>query len=167
MNGLFRIRFFDSQSDNLKSKIKNLKSAGIFAIIVTFAMCGAVTQAQQPKKVHRIGVLLSGSRSPIWGEAFKQALRELGYIDGQNIAIEYRNGEGITERQPGLAKELIDMKVDVLIAGGGNDVTDTLMRATKSIPIVMTAGSNPVARGMVSSLARPGGNVTGHNRELG
>ena len=158
MNGLFRIRFFDSQSDNLKSKIKNLKSAGIFAIIVTFAMCGAVTQAQQPKKVHRIGVLLSGSRSPIWGEAFKQALRELGYIDGQNIAIEYRNGEGITERQPGLAKELIDMKVDVLIAGGGNDVTDTLMRATKSIPIVMTAGSNPVARGMVSSL--PGREAT-------
>ena len=100
MQRQFRIQFGVSLSDNLKSKtrpfdklragselrrrIQNLKSAGIFAIVVTFALCGAVAEAQQPKKVHRIGVLLSGSRSPIWGEAFRQALRELGYIDGQN-----------------------------------------------------------------------------------
>ena len=140
-------------------------------IVSALALCTMLfalnpsAEAQQPKKVARIGVLLSGSRSPIWGERSSSAA-ELGYIDGRNINIEYRNGEGITDRQPGLAKELIDMKVDVLIAGGGNDVTDTLMRATKSIPIVMTAGSNPVARGMVSSLARPGGNVTGITANL-
>jgi putative tryptophan/tyrosine transport system substrate-binding protein len=120
-----------------------------------------LTEAQQPKKVQRVGVLLSGSRTPIWGDAFRQALRELGYIDGQNIVIEYRTAEGRNKRQPELARELVAMKVDVLVAAGGNDVTDALMRATKSIPIVMTAGSNPVARGMISSLARPGGNVTG------
>jgi putative ABC transport system substrate-binding protein len=135
----------------------------VFACLLSTVLLLAVlsTESQHPKKVARIGVLLSGSRSPVWGEAFRQALRELGYIDGQNITIEYRYGEGITDRQPGPAKELVDMKVDVLIAGGGNDVTDNLMRATSSIPIVMTAGSNPVARGMISSLARPGGNVTG------
>ena len=118
-------------------------------------------QAQQPKKVPRIGVLLSGSGTPVWGEAFRQALRELGYIEGQNFAIEYRNADGRNDRQSELARELVAMKVDVLIAGGGNDVTGALMQATKSIPIVMTAGSNAVARGLVSSLARPGGNVTG------
>jgi putative tryptophan/tyrosine transport system substrate-binding protein len=124
------------------------------------APCFAV-EAQQPKKVPRIGVLLSGSRTPVWGEAFRQALRELKYIEGQNIAIEYRNAEGRSQRQPEIARELVAMKVDVLISGGGNDVTGALMQATKSIPIVMTAGSNAVARGLISSLARPGGNVTG------
>jgi ABC-type uncharacterized transport system substrate-binding protein len=118
-------------------------------------------ETQQPKKVPRIGVLLSGSRNPVLGEAFRQALRELGYIEGQNIAFEYRNAEGKNELQRKLAEELVAIKVDVLIAGGGNDVTSSLMRATKTIPIVMTAGSNPVARGLISSLARPGGNVTG------
>ena len=118
-------------------------------------------QAQQPKKVPRIGVLLSGSGTPVWGEAFRQALRELGYIEGQNFAIEYRNADGRNDRQSELARELVAMKVDVLIAGGGNDVTGALMQATQSIPIVMTAGSNAVARGLISSLARPGGNVTG------
>jgi putative ABC transport system substrate-binding protein len=134
---------------------------GIFAIVVVLTVCGAVAEAQQTKKMPRIGILLSGSRTPIWGDAFRQALRELGYIDGQNIAIEYRNAEGRNKRQPELARELVAMKVDVLVAGGGNDVTGALMQATKSIPIVMTAGSNAMARGMVSSLARPGGNVTG------
>ena len=118
-------------------------------------------EAQQTKQMPRIGILLSGSRTPMWGDAFRQALRELGYIEGQNIAIEYRNAEGRNKRQPELAGELVAMKVDVLVAGGGNDVTGALMQATKSIPIVMTAGSNAMARGMVSSLARPGGNVTG------
>ena len=136
-------------------------------IICFIAVCALLfalrvpVEAQQTKKMPRIGILLSGSRTPIWGDAFRQALRELGYIDGQNIAIEYRTAEGRTKRQPELARELVAMKVDVLVAGGGNDVTGALMQATKSIPIVMTAGSNAMARGMVSSLARPGGNVTG------
>jgi putative ABC transport system substrate-binding protein len=135
-----------------------------FTLGLVGAMLFALTysvSAQQPKKVPRIGVLLSGSRTPVWGEAFRQALRELGYIDGENIVIEYRNADGRNDRQRELAKELVAIKVDVLISGGGNDVTGALMQATKSIPIVMTAGSNAVARGLISSLARPGGNVTG------
>jgi putative ABC transport system substrate-binding protein len=131
------------------------------ALGIAFAIAGAVAEAQQPKKILRIGVLLSGSRTPVWGEAFRQALRELGYIDGQNIAIEYRNADGRNDRQANLANELVAMKVDLLVAGGGNDVTRALMQATKSIPIVMTAGSNAVGRGLIASLARPGGNVTG------
>lgn len=125
-----------------------------------FALCVPL-QAQQPKKIRRIGILLSGSRNPIWGEAFRQALREVVYIDGQNVAFEYRNAEGKSERQAILARELVATSVDVLVAAGGNDVTGSLMRATKTIPIIMTAGSNPVARGLIASLARPGGNVTG------
>ncbi len=100
-------------------------------------------------------------RNPISGEAFRNALRELGYVDGQTIRIEYRNAAGNSQRQLQLAKELAALQPDILVASGGNDVTQALMSATKSIPIVMTAGSNPVERGMISSLARPGGNVTG------
>jgi ABC-type uncharacterized transport system substrate-binding protein len=122
---------------------------------------GLSVEAQQQNKIRWIGILLSGSRTPVWSEAFRQALRDLGYIEGQNIIIEYRNAEGRSDRQSKLARELVAMKVDVLIASGGNDVTGALMKATNSIPIIMTAGSNPVARGLISSLARPGGNVTG------
>jgi putative ABC transport system substrate-binding protein len=155
------MRFLDSSVDNLKSKIQNRKFVRTVALGIAFAIAGAVAEAQQPKKILRIGVLLSGSRTPVWGEAFRQALRELGYIDGQNIAIEYRNADGRNDRQANLANELVAMKVDLLVAGGGNDVTRALMQATKSIPIVMTAGSNAVGRGLIASLARPGGNVTG------
>ena len=106
MQRQFRIQFEVSLSDNLKSQnpMQNLKSAGIFAIVVTFAMCGAVAEAQQPKKVHRIGVLLSGSRSPIWGEAFRQALRELGYIDGQNMLSNTAMARGYPNANPGLRR---------------------------------------------------------------
>jgi putative ABC transport system substrate-binding protein len=161
MNKKTWMRFLDSSVDNLKSKIQNRKFVRTVALGIAFAIAGAVAEAQQPKKILRIGVLLSGSRTPVWGEAFRQALRELGYIDGQNIAIEYRNADGRNDRQANLANELVAMKVDLLVAGGGNDVTRALMQATKSIPIVMTAGSNAVGRGLIASLARPGGNVTG------
>ena len=120
-------------------------------------------EAQQPGKVSRIGVLLSGSRSSTATitDTFRQGLRELGYIEGQNIAIEYRYADGKVDRLPELAAELIGVKVNVLIAGGGNNVTRALKQETKTIPIVMTSGSDAVAGGLVSSLARPGGNVTG------
>jgi putative ABC transport system substrate-binding protein len=142
-------------------KIQNRKYVAIIALGITLALCGAVAEAQQAKEIPRIGVLLSGSRTPVWGQAFRDALRELGYVEGQNIAIEYRNAEGRNDRQNQLARELVAMKVDILVAGGGNDVTRSLMQATRSIPIVMTAGSNAVGRGLISSLARPRGNVTG------
>ena len=119
--------------------------------------------AQPPGKAHRIGFLLSISRSSMSTriDSFRQRLRELGYVEGQNIAIEYRSAEGKLDRLPDLAVELVGLKVDVLVSGGGNSATRALKQATTLIPIVMTFGSDPVAAGFVSSLARPGGNVTG------
>jgi putative tryptophan/tyrosine transport system substrate-binding protein len=149
----------NSDCDNRKSKAKNRKWMGLFALLMT--LVGTAAEAQQPNKIPRVGVLLTGSRTPAWNEVFRQALHELGYIEGRNIVIEYRSAEGKNDRQPELARELIKLKPDVLVSGGGNDVTRALMQSTKTIPIVMTAGSNPVGRGLISSLARPGGNVTG------
>jgi putative tryptophan/tyrosine transport system substrate-binding protein len=119
--------------------------------------------AQQSKKVFRIGYLLPGnpaSESTV-SEATRLALRELGYIEGQNIATEYRYAEGKRDRFPELATELVRLKVDVLVVAGGNTPVRAVKNATKTIPIVMTGGSDPVEAGLVESLARPGGNVTG------
>jgi putative tryptophan/tyrosine transport system substrate-binding protein len=144
-------------------KLKNAYNlAIIFATgMVVFALSRAAAAAEEPKKVPRVGVLVTGSGSYVGRDAFPQTLRELGYIEGHNIALEYRSADGKNVRQPELARELVNMNVDVLVSGGGNDVTRALMQATKTIPIVMTAGSDAVARGLISSLARPGGNVTG------
>src|SRR5215470_10861362 len=100
MNKAFRIRFFVSQSDNLKSKIKNRKWVGIVALAVILAMCGAMAQAQEPKKVPRIGYLSSSdpATESTRAEAIRLALRELGYIEGQNISTEYRYAEGKRDR---------------------------------------------------------------------
>jgi ABC-type uncharacterized transport system substrate-binding protein len=120
--------------------------------------------AQQPKKVPRIGYLsaqdpaLDSTRS----EPIRLALRELGYIEGQNIAFEYRYAEGKADRFPELAGELVRLKVDVIVAAGGTRLIRAAKNATKTIPVVMAgAGVDPVERGFVESLARPGGNVTG------
>ena len=120
-----------------------------------------LAEAQQPKKVPQIGFLFSGSRNSTLYEAFEWGLREFGYVEGQNIAIEYRSAEGDVEKLRELAIVLVNLKPDILVAGGGNDATLALQRATNKIPIVMTSGSYPVASGIISSLARPGGNVTG------
>ena len=129
---------------------------------VLFALCGSAG-AQPSGKAHRIGFLLSISRSSMSTriDSFRQRLRELGYVEGQNISIEYRSSEGKLDRLSDLAVELARLKMDVLVSGGGNSATHALMQATTLIPIVMTFGSDPVAAGLVSSLARPGGNVTG------
>jgi ABC-type uncharacterized transport system substrate-binding protein len=167
------MRFLDSLSGNLKSKIQNRKWLGIVAIGVTFAMCGVVAQAQQPKKVPRIGYLSSAdaARDSARSDAIRLSLRELGYVEGQNIAIEYRYGEGKLDRLPELAAELVRLKVDIIVVAGGNQWIQGAKNASKTIPIVMTGGgSDPVVAGFVESLARPGGNVTGVtllNRELG
>ena len=139
--------------------------------IVTFAALsamlfalGASAAAQQPKKVSRIGYLSSfhpASESDR-SEGIRLALRELGYIEGQNIAIEYRYAEGKIDRAPELAAELVRLKVDIILAAGGTGIIQAAKNATKTIPIVMTGGgSDPVEAGLVESLARPGGNVTG------
>jgi len=129
--------------------------------------------AQQPKKVARIGYLSTTdpATDSARAEGIRLALRELGYIEGQNIAIEYRYAEGRPDRESGLAAELVHLKVDIIVVPAGDVTIQAAKNATKTIPIVMMGqGSDPVRAGHVESLARPGGNVTGLtnlNRELG
>jgi len=128
-----------------------------------FALCLPVW-AQQPTKVARIGYLstLNPASESFRSEAIRLALRERGYIEGQNIAIEYRYAEGKLERTPELAAELVRLKVDIIVAAGGDSVIRPAKNATKTIPIVMAGGGiDPVKAGLIESLARPGGNVTG------
>jgi len=122
---------------------------------------GSITQAQQPKKVPRIGYLTSTTNESTRFAAIREALRELGYIEGQNIAFEYRyTEEGRRDRAPELAAELVRLKVDIIVVGGPS--VQAAKNATKTIPIVMWGtGIDPVMAGLVESLARPGGNVTG------
>ena len=120
-------------------------------------------QAQQPKKVPLIGYLLTTSVPTIVGpqmEIFRQALRDLGYIEGNNILIEYRYIEGRQDRVPSLIAELVQLKVDVLIVGTLTSIR-AAKQATSTIPIIMVTSGDPVATGIVDSLARPGGNITG------
>jgi putative tryptophan/tyrosine transport system substrate-binding protein len=137
-----------------------------------FALC-SLAQAQQPKKVPRIGYLSgtdAATDSPR-AEGIRAALRELGHIEGQNIAIEFRHAEGKPDRYPELVAELVGLKVDLILVAGGTTPIQAAKNATKTIPIVMTGtGLDPVKAGFVVSLARPGGNVTGLttlNTELG
>ena len=155
--------------------VSAMKKAGVLSIlfVVILLAVGVIAEAQQPKKVPRIGYLSSvdPATDSARAEAIRLALRELGYIEGQNIAIEYRYGEGKPDRAPELAAELVRLKVDIIVAAGGNRLIRAAKNATKTIPIVMAgAGLDPVEAGLVESLARPGGNVTGLttlNRELG
>ena len=118
-----------------------------------------VARAQQPPKVPRIGFLTSASGDP-GVEAFHQSLRELGYIEGKDILIEYRHAEGASQRLSELAEELVRLKVDVIVTTA-TEPSLAAQRATKTIPIVMGGGGDPVAARLVASLARPGGNITG------
>jgi putative tryptophan/tyrosine transport system substrate-binding protein len=128
-----------------------------------FALCLPV-EAQQPKKVPRIGFLETSTASGIavYAAAFQQELRKLGWIDGQNITIEYRFGEQKLERLPELAAELVRLKVDVIV-GASTASALAAKSATTTIPIVMGNVSDPVSAGLVTGLARPGGNVTGNS----
>jgi putative ABC transport system substrate-binding protein len=120
-------------------------------------------EAQQTKKVPRIGFLSAPAPSTISAriEAFRQGLRELGYVEGQNIVIEYRYAEGKFDRLPDLAAELVRLKVDVIVAAGGIQAIRAAENATNTTPIVMTAAADPVGDALIASLARPGGNITG------
>jgi putative tryptophan/tyrosine transport system substrate-binding protein len=150
------------RSDNRKSKIENPKWVGIFAIALTFVFGGAVATAQQPTKVPRIGYL--SSTSPSAGssriEAFRHGLRELGYVEGKNLVIEWRYAEGKLDHLPALAAELVRLKVDIIVSASP-PVTGAAKDATVTIPIVMAHDPDPVGNGFVASLARPGGNITG------
>jgi ABC-type uncharacterized transport system substrate-binding protein len=143
-----------------------MKKAGLSSILVGVVMLAVavIADAQQPKKVPRIGYLSAAdpTRESARSEAIRHALRELGYIDGQNIAIEYRYAEGKRDRQPELAAELVRLKVDIILVTGAEVLVQAAKNATKTIPIVMVGiGTDPVVAGLVESLARPGGNVTG------
>jgi putative tryptophan/tyrosine transport system substrate-binding protein len=151
------------------------KKAAVPSIVfsVVLLALGVIAEAQHPEKVPRIGYLSTGdpAREAARSEGIRLALREIGYIEGQNIAIEYRYAEGKRDRPPELAAEMVRLKVDVIVVAGGDTVIRSAKNATKTIPIVMVgSGSDPVEAGHVESLARPGGNVTGITnltRELG
>jgi len=135
-----------------------LFAGAVLAVAVT-------AEAQQPTKMLRIGYLSNTipSTESIHSEAVGQRLRELGYVEGQNISIDYRYGEGNRDRAPKLAAELVALNCDVIVVFGGYSWVRAVMGVTKTIPIVMAGGGglDPVKGGLVKSLARPGGNVTG------
>jgi len=141
-----------------------MNKAGLSSILMTVALLavGMIAEAQQPKKVPRIGFLATVSPSTISDrvEAFRQGLRELGYVEGKTIVIEYRWAEGRVDRLPDLATELVRLKVEVIVTSGPT-VTRAAKEATVTIPIVMAQDGDPVGNGFVASLARPGGNITG------
>ena len=119
-------------------------------------------EVQQAAKIARIGFLsLNMAPNRHLHEAFRQGLRDLGYVDGRNVVIEIRDAEGKPERLPALAAELVALKVDVIVTGGGTPPALAAKQATKTIPIVFASAADPVTDGLVTSLARPGGNVTG------
>jgi putative ABC transport system substrate-binding protein len=120
-------------------------------------------EAQQAPRVYRIGWLSAGPPSPtptVQIQAFQEGLRDLGYVEGHNLVIAYRYGEGKAERLREVAAELVQLPVDVIVAVGASG-TRGAQRATRTIPIVMTGNYDPVGEGFVASLARPGGNITG------
>src|SRR4030095_16892975 len=140
-----------------------MKKAAVPSILCAVVLAVSVlAQAQQPGKVRRIGFLSGQSLSTISTrtEAFRQGLRELGYVEGKNIVIEWRLAEGKLDRLPALAAELVRLKVDVIVTGGVCTPRPA-NEATNTIPIIMTQDPDPVGDGFVASLARPGRNITG------
>jgi putative ABC transport system substrate-binding protein len=145
-----------------QSRRQFVQSVGVAGLALA-AGCGRLPwQAQAPPKVPRVGYLSIASHSSIMTltDAFRHGLRELGYVEGHNIVIEYRSAEGSDERLPALAAELVGLPVDVIVAGSAQALL-AAMGATSTIPIVAAQAGDPVGTGLVASLARPGGNLTG------
>jgi len=134
----------------------------IWLLVSFFIASDSVAQEQQAGKISRIGYLHGATSSTMAArnEAFQQGLRALGYAEGKNIVIEWRYAEGKPDRLPALAAELVRLKVDIIVSAGAA-VTRAAKAATSTIPIVMTNEADPVGSGVVASLARPGGNITG------
>ena len=146
------------------------KSFFCSALCIMLLALSLPAAGQQPKKVFRIGYLsaLSPASESTRAESLRTALRELGYIEEQNVAFEYRYADGKPDRAPGLATELVRLKVDVIVVAGGDLWIRAARNATKTIPLVMVGvGTDPVKAGFIESLSRPGGNVTGMTLLLG
>jgi len=138
----------------------------LFCLLITVLLITGFAEAQQPKKVPRIGFVSGAGNANNPGpniEAFQRALRDLGYIEEKNILTEYRYMEGMMDRIPSLVAELVQLKVDILVSPVPSAIR-AAKQATKTIPIVMLITTDPVATGLIDSLARPGGNVTGLTR---
>jgi putative ABC transport system substrate-binding protein len=160
----------DSFNIEFKSALRNLKFAILIGAML-FALC-LPAEAQQAKKVFRIGYIAGRTPSTDTDvEPIRLAMRQSGYIEGQNIVIEYRYTDGKRDRYPELFADLVRLKVDLILVAGGDNTIRAAMNATKTVPIVLTGpGSDPVKSGFIESLARPGGNVTGitnFSNELG
>jgi putative tryptophan/tyrosine transport system substrate-binding protein len=141
-----------------------MRTKTIIVLLITLALASVhLAEAHQAGKIARIGFLDSStaSGSAVLLEAFRQELTKLGWIEGKNITIEYRFAEQKNERLPELAAELVRLNVDLIVTSGGTTPL-AAKRATTTIPIVMAGGGDPVGAGLVTSLARPGGNVTGN-----
>ena len=141
--------------------MKNAKSF-LWSLLTLLLTVATLSEAQQPAKVPRIGYLAGAAISSLAAriEAFRLGLRELGYVEGKNIVIEWRSAEGNLDRMSELAAELVRLKLDVIVSPGPT-VTRPLKEATSTIPIVMASDTDPVGSGFIANLARPGGNITG------
>src|SRR5438034_7940884 len=142
--------------------MRGLRLAFTITLLLGGLFSPSAADAQQAAKVARVGYLaFNRAASPHLTEAFRQGLRDLGYVEGRNVVIEYRDAEGKPERLPALAAELVALKVDVIVTGGGTPTALAAKQTTRTLPIVFTSATDPVTDGFVTSLARPGGNVTG------
>jgi putative ABC transport system substrate-binding protein len=142
-----------------------LSAVGLVVTLTLVIFTPLAVDAQAPSQVSRLGILASGSlmsRHIPNFEAFRERLSDLGWVEGQNLTMEMRWAEGREERLPELAADLIRLKVDVIMTIGGAAPTQAAQHATSTIPIVMVGTGDPVGRGFVASLARPGGNITGN-----
>ena len=160
-------------TSEIRSQMSEIGKTGVAAIInkiILFALCSllfapcSAVEAQQAKKIPRIAFLSVPDKATdsVRFDAIRQRLRELGYIEDKNLAIEYRSAGGKLDRYHELADDLVRLKVDLIVAGGGTIYVQAVKNATKTIPIVMTGpGGDPVKEGLIQSMARPGGNVTG------
>mgnify|MGYP003575379117 CR=1 FL=1 len=164
------VRWLDFCSNNRKSKtcpepcrrIQNRKWLGLSLFALVLVGAGPGAKSQQPAKIPRIGFLISARPSTASRriQAFHERFRELGYVEGKNIIIEYRYAEGKIEVLPDLADELVRLKVDIIVTDTSRAI-QAAQNATKTIPVVFTTANDPVGDGQVASLARPGGNITG------
>ncbi len=161
-------RVSDSLSDNRQSKSgaadqkrpRGPKWLGVVALVLAFPLCGAVAEAQQQAKLAKIGFLTAGATPGTTEKFFGRDLRALGYVEGKHIAVENRSAENKLDRLPVLAEELVRLNVDLLVTSATTGAL-ALKNATRTIPIVFFIAGDPIEAGLVDSLPRPGGNITG------